>query len=86
VIGNVRSRLNDQKPKSPLDSFVWGVDRMTHVTDEVSRGETMTREETGPAPSERFVDRIDPRVVRVLTVLGFGLPSSDTSGCWSATA
>jgi hypothetical protein len=47
---------------------------MTHVTDEVSRGETMTREETGPAPSERFVDRIDPRVVRVLTVLGFGLP------------
>ncbi len=53
---------------------MWGVDRMTHVTDEVSGGETMTREETGPAPSERFVDRIDPRVVRVLTVLGFGLP------------
>ena len=29
---------------------------------------------TGPSPRVRLVDRIDPRLVRVLTVLGFGLP------------
>jgi hypothetical protein len=47
---------------------------MTHPTDELSGDEMMTRDQAEPSNSRRIVDRIDPRLVRLLTVLGFGLP------------
>jgi hypothetical protein len=47
---------------------------MTHVTNDVSADELMARDVTGPSSRGRIVDRIDPRLVRLMTVVGFGLP------------
>ena len=47
---------------------------MTRVTTDVSGDELMARVETEAPSRDRIVDRIDPRLVRLLTVLGFGLP------------
>ncbi len=47
---------------------------MTRVVGVVPDDHAAVRGETGRRTRVRIVDRIDPRLVRVLTVLGFGLP------------